>query len=313
MFWVLGLIWGSSFLLIKVAVAPDGAIPAQVGLFDPFSLATIRLSLAALGFIGLLALTRRKIPTSGRTLLYLTITGLFNNAIPYVLITWGERTIDSGLASVLNATTPLFGLLIAHMALADDRISLGKVLGLISGFAGILLLATRSIDPLHPNPLIGQLALIGASLSYAFAAVFMRRTLRGLDAMTTAGVSISAGALLLILVSLFVVHPLPVFSMMQPVALLAILILGLVNTFIAYIFYFNIIAAWGASRATMVTYLPPPLGVTLGIVLEHEPFDWKLLVGSVLIVGGVALANLWRGSVKTALPTAVVEATPTGK
>ncbi len=95
-------------------------------------------------------MTRRKIPTSGRTLLYLTITGLFNNAIPYVLITWGERTINSGLASVLNATTPLFGLIIAHMALADDRISLGKVLGLILGFAGILLLATRSIDPLPP-------------------------------------------------------------------------------------------------------------------------------------------------------------------
>ncbi len=141
----------------------------------------------------------------------------------------------------------------------------------------------------------------------------MRRTLRGLDAMTTAGVSISAGALLLILVSLIVVRPLPVFSTMQPIALLAILILGLVNTFIAYIFYFNIIAAWGASRATMVTYLPPPLGVTLGIVLEHEPFDWKLLVGSVLIVGGVALANLWRGAVKPVLPTAVIETTPTGK
>ncbi len=295
MFGVLGLIWGSSFLLIKVALAPDGTIPAEVGLFDPMSVGTIRLCLASIGFLGLIALTRRKIPTDARTLGALVIVGLFNNAIPYALIPWGERYIDSGLASVLNGTTPLFSLVIAHFALHDDKISLGKIFGLISGFAGILLLATRSIDPTHPNPLSGQLAVVVAALSYGIAAVFMRRTVRHVDSMTTAGVSITCGALMLLSLTLLTVHPLPIFTAIQPAALRAVFVLGVFNTFIAYILFFTIIAAWGASRTTLVTYIMPPLGLTLGAIFEHEIIDWKVLVGTTLIVGGVALANLWRG------------------
>ena len=113
MFGVLGLIWGASFLLIKFAVAPAGVIPNDVGLFDPLTLASIRLTLAAIGFIGLMVITRRKLPTDKRTLIALVVAGFLNNAIPYALITWGERTIDSGLASVLNATTPLFSLILS--------------------------------------------------------------------------------------------------------------------------------------------------------------------------------------------------------
>ncbi|MHB8626063.1 MAG: DMT family transporter [Aggregatilineales bacterium] len=309
MFGLLGLIWGSSFLLIKIAVVPDGALAAQVGLFDPLPLATVRMLLGALGFVALMIVTHRKVPTDGRTLFYLVVSGLFNNAIPYALITWGERTIDSGLASVLNATVPLFSLVIAHLALHDDKITPGKIVGLITGFAGVLLLATRSTDPTHPNPLIGQLAVIGASLSYAVAVVFMRRTLRHVEAITTAAVSITAGAVLILIFSLIVVRPLPILTAIQPRAWEAILVLGLVNTFIAYILFFTLMAAWGPSRTTFVTYLLPPLGVALGAIFDAEPLDWKLIASTILIMGGVAAANLWRGKAKTAAqPTPALEA-----
>lgn len=294
MFGGLGLIWGSSFLLIKIALAPEGVVPSEVGLLDPLSLAAIRLTVAAVGFIALILLTRRKVPTDARTLRNLAIVGLFNNVIPFTLIPLGERSIDSGLATVLNATVPLFSVVIAHFALKDDKISLGKIFGLISGFAGVLLLATRSLDPSHPNPLPGQLAVIAASISYGAAAAYMRRTVRHVDPMTTACISISFGALIVLAVTILFVHPLPVFTTLQPSALRAVLALGALNTFIAYILFFTIINAWGASRTTMVTYLMPPIGLALGAIFEHEPIDWKLLIGTVLIVGGVALANLWR-------------------
>ncbi len=293
-FWLAGLIWGSSFLLIKIAVAPAGVDPNSAGLFDPLSLATARLMMAAIGFMALIAVTHRKLPTDRRTLVALVIVGIFNNAIPYALITWGERTVDSGLASVLNATVPLFSLVIAHFALADDKMSMGKILGLISGFAGIVLLATRSIDPMHPNSVEGQLAIVVAAASYAIAAVMIRAWLRHVETMTTAGVSIFAGALILLIITLATVRPLPVFTNMQPGTVLAAVELGIVNTFIAYILFFGLMADWGASRTTMVTYVPPPVGVLLGLIFAHEPIDWKLIVGATMIVGGVALANLWR-------------------
>ncbi len=298
MFLLLGTIWGSSFLLIKVAVAPEGAIPTEVGLLDPVALGTVRLTIAAICFMALVVLSRRKLPTDRRTIINLCITGLLNYAIPFTLIPWGERSIDSGLATVLNATVPLFGVVIAHFALSDDKISLGKIFGLISGFAGVLLLATRGLDPTHANPISGQLAVIGASLSYALAAVYMRRNLRHLEGIMTAGLSISAGAIILVIVSLFTLHPLPNFMTLQPEALRAAIVLGFFNTFVAYLLFFNIFKVWGVSRTTMVTYLMPPIGLGLGALFEHEPIDWRLIVGAILVMGGVALANLWKGGLR---------------
>ena len=295
MFGALGLIWGSSFLLIKIAVVPDGVSAAQAGLLDPLVLVSVRLSLAAISFLTVIRLTGRKIPTDRKTLLSFLVVGIFNNAVPFLLITWGERTIDSGLASVLNSTTPLFSLVIAHLALADDRISLGKIFGLISGFAGVILLATRSIDPTHPNPLLGQLAVLGAAASYAAATVYIRHSLRHVDGIVTAGMQLSSASIIIVTLTLLTVRPLPVLAEIQPNALLAVVVLGLFNTFIAYLLYFSLIHEWGATRTTLVTYLMPPVGLLLGAIFESEIIDWKLLVGSALIVGGVALANLWRG------------------
>ncbi len=241
MFIALAMIWGSSFLLIKVGLAPEGADPAAIGKFDSVSLATTRLTVAAVCYVTFVLATRRKFPRSAKTWFYLFIAGLTNNALPFMLITWGEKSIDSGLAGVLNGTTPLFSLVMAHLALGDDRISLGKIFGIIGGFTGVVLLATRSTDANQANALAGQLAVVVASMSYAFATVWMRRNLRGLDPYVTGASSISMGALILLTLMLLTVRPLPVYTAMQPEALRAVLALGFFNTFIAYLLYFTIL------------------------------------------------------------------------
>jgi drug/metabolite transporter (DMT)-like permease len=314
MFIVLAVIWGSSFLLIKVGLAPDGTIPAEVGRFDPVSLAATRLTIAAVCYMGFVLITRAsKIPRDARTWSKLAIEGFFNNVVPFILISWSEKYIDSGLASVLNATVPLFALTMAHFALNDDRFTLGKIFGIAGGFAGVALLATRS-TPLHPNPIEGQIAVVVASLSYAFAGVYMRRVLRGLDPYVTGATSISIASLMMIVIVLVGVRPLPDYTALNPEALRAVVTLGIVNTFVAYLLFFTIMPVWGVSRTTMVTYVSPAVAIALGALFANEIIDAKLLIGAGLIIGGVILANFWKaplnfGRSQTAATVEQAEAT----
>src|SRR5258708_1111372 len=177
MFGLLGLIWGSSFLLIKIGVQELNA----------FELVSGRLGFTALAFALTLVIMRRPLPRDPKTWAVLAVVGVTNTVIPFVLITSGEQMIDSGLASVLNATTPLFSIVIAHLALSDDRLYGGKILGLLAGFVGVIILASRSVDPNHPNPLPGQIAILVAAFFYAISAVIIRPNLRPLQPTIPAG------------------------------------------------------------------------------------------------------------------------------
>jgi drug/metabolite transporter (DMT)-like permease len=284
MFGLLGLIWGSSFLLIKIGLT---------GL-DAFSLVAGRLTFAAIAFTIFAFVTRRRLPTDRNTLLKLAFVGMTNTAIPFLLITWGESTIDSGLAGVLDATAPFFSLIIAHLALADEKISLGKILGLIAGLAGVVVLAMRTADPLHPNPLIGQLAVIVASVCYGGSAVYIRRNLRDVDPLVVPWATLLVGASVVVALALIIVRPLPNIAALEPKVTLSVITLGVINTFVAYAFFFTLIQIWGATRATTVAYLLPPISVLLGVIFEHEPFDAPLIMGTIMILGGIALTNLIR-------------------
>lgn len=297
MFGALGLIWGSSFLLIKIGVVELG----------PFPLVAVRLGLAAIAFALLLAVLRRQLPRDAKTWRSLALIGLTNTFIPFLLITWGEQSIDSGLAGVLNGTVPLFSMVMAHYALTDDKIHFGKVVGLIGGFIGVVILALRSADPTQTNSLEGQVAIMLAALSYAFSAVYIRRNLRHVDSMTTAGVTLSIGAVYTVVVygvllTLGQLAPPPALSGISTNALLAVIVLALLNTFVAYILAFRLIRTWGASRSTTVTYLMPPVSLTLGIIFYNEAFDLRLVLAAALIIGGVLMANLWKPAPRS-LPT----------
>lgn len=274
------LIWGMSFLFIKVA-GED---------LTPFTLVAVRTGLGMTGLWTILLLSKVKIPRDRALIAKLAFVGVINTAIPFVLITWGERTIDSGVASVLNSTTPLFALVIAHFALADERITSKKLLGLLLGFFGVFLIFSRGIfGGATQNPLGGQLAVIIASAFYAFAAVYVRRNLRDVEPLLLAVFPISTAFIVVSISALIIEAPLSL--QMSTLSLVSLLALGLLGTCAAHILFFFIMREWGATRATLVTYLLPVVGVSLGALILDEPIDWRLFVGFIMIVGGIALVN----------------------
>src|SRR5690606_16138686 len=296
-FWLLGVVWGSSFLLIKVAVEELGPLP----------LVSIRIGLAALFMAAFLALTGRRLPSEGRARSALLFVGIMNTAVPFTLITWGEQNIDSGLATVLNATVPLWTLVFARVGLADERFSPQKLVGLLVGFAGVALLASRNGSAGSENSLMGQVAVLVASACYAVSAVVIRRYLRGVEPLTVAGSSLIIGGVAVIAVTLAVARPLPALDDLSATTILAMLTLALLNTVFAYFLFYHLIDTWGATRTTLVTYVMPPVGVTLGWLLLDEPVDWKIVAGAALILGGIVAVN-WR---KTPVPAAPVQGAAT--
>lgn len=288
-FWFVALIWGSSFLLIRVGV----------GSVSPGQLVFIRTAIAAVGLNAVLLLQGRRLPTDWKTIRSLFLIGLGNGAFPYMLLALGEQSIESNLASVLQATASMFTLVFAHFVFHDERITTRKLIGLALGFSGVLVLASRSQGDHGQNSLIGQLCIVGASLFYAIFAIYSRKMLKN----NVPPMVISAGTMLSAAFGGFVLmtiepllggrSPVPLADLPQD-ALFAVLALGFFNTFIAYLFFYFIIQELGAFRATMVTYVVPVVGVTLGWLVLNESMDVLLLAGGGLIFAGIAVINLRR-------------------
>ncbi len=278
-FWLLAVIWGSSFLLIKVAVDDLGVFP----------LVSVRLGLAAILFLAYLHFVKRRLPRDVETLGPLIFVGIFNTAMPFILISWGETKIDSGLATVLNATVPLFNLLIAHFALSDERLTQMRIIGLVVGFLGIVVLMSRSIGS-NDDPLIGQLAVIGGAICYAISIVVIRLRLRHVDPMVTAGWSLAVGAFAVVITTTLLVRPLPEIGTLTWEPVVATVTLAIINTVIAYFLFYDLIDKWGV-RASLVTYAMPPIGVSLGFIVLDEQVDWRLIVGGLMILAGIVVTK----------------------
>jgi drug/metabolite transporter (DMT)-like permease len=289
-FWLLSLVWGSSFLLMRVVVVE----------MPPAQLAFMRIGIAAISMNVLMLLTRRRYPTDWRTLLPMIVVGLGNTAIPFTLLAWGEVTVESGTTSVLQAITPAFAVIIAHFMFVDDRITLTKIVGVAVSFVGIIVLASRDLAGGLglEGDLSGELAILVASFCYALFGSYSRKVLQqqkietilmSATTMTTAAV----GTGLFMFASPLIGEPAPVpLSALSPTVLVSALVLGFVNTFIAYLMFYSIIPQLGASRTSMVTYVIPVVAVTLGAVFLNELIDARLLIGSALILGGIGVVNL---------------------
>ena len=287
-FGLLGLIWGSSFLWIKVAVQEVG----------PFVLVGFRLLFGLAGLVVVVLASRPRFPAERRVWLLLGILGLTNTFIPFVLISWGEQYIDSAVASILNGTMPLFTLVIAHLALHDDRITPARVLGLATGFVGVVVLLARDLGPdgFHGN-VLGQGAVLLAAMSYGGSAVFARRNLRQVDPIAQAflpliGADAAAWGMAWAVES-------PIVLPRLPITWLALAWLGLLGSCAAYLLYFRLLHNIGPTRASMVTYVFPLVGVILGVGFLREAADWHLIVGTLLIALGIGVVN-WRPRPKPA-------------
>lgn len=272
----LSALWGGSFLFGRIAMAH---LPAMSTAFARVLLAAAALWLFALA-------TRRNpatlLPAAGALL----VVGLFNNAIPFSLILWGQKEIGSGLASVINAMTPVWTLILAQIATSDEKIAPARAAGMVCGFAGVaILIGGDALDGLSASTL-AQLAVLGASLSYAVAGVFARR-LRGLDPVLLAAGQLTASSLLLLAPALLVDRP---WELPAPPgeAVLAVVALALLCTAAAYVLFFRILAGAGAVNVSLVTFLAPVGAILLGAAFLGERFEAGQAVGVVCIAAGLA-------------------------
>ena len=280
-FCVLIVLWGPSFLLIKVALRE----------LEPVMLVVLRLSLGAAGCWAVLLWQRISLPRQPRLLVALGLFGLVNTAAPFLLITWAEQYIDSGVAGILNGTMPFFTTLIAHFFLADDRITPLKLLGLALGFAGMVFLVGGNLQSVNwLGSLRGQLAVIVACICYACGAVYNSRALRGNRPEVTAAYSLTGAAAWIWVAALAggTAVRLPSSSAVW----LAVLWLGLMGTALAYTAAFYLMRSWGPTRVSLLTYALPVVAVTLGVVFLGETLHWQLVAGGLLVLAGIAGVNL---------------------
>jgi drug/metabolite transporter (DMT)-like permease len=264
---------------IKIAVQEVG----------PITLVAFRTLFGLLFGIVVIFVQRISWPRTSKEWIPLLVLGVANIAIPFFLISWGEKSIDSAVASILNATTPLFTILIAHFLLHDDKITAPKVLGLLMGFAGVVILMSKDISA-SLGSVLGQLAIVLASAFYAGGAVYARRTTHDLP-----GIMRSAGPLLpatiLMWLTMFVVES-PVTFPRLGITWIALLFLGVLGSGFAFVLSYYLLHEIGPTRTSMVTYLFPLGGVLLGVVFLNEQLSWQLVAGAVLIVLSLIVANM---------------------
>jgi drug/metabolite transporter (DMT)-like permease len=281
-FIALGFFWGSSYLFIKIGV--------DHGL-QPWTLIMFRLliGLALLGSV--VAVAREPLPREPRMYGHLFVMGVINITIPFGLITFAEQipSIDSSLASVINSAVPLFVIVIAALFLRGETITVNRLVGLLVGFVGVAVLVGFDVTDLGSANAAGELALIGATISYAIGNVYAKAHVHGLRPMIPALFQVFFGVLVTGTLAFATERPLSV--VWQPEAIVSIIWLGLLGSGLAYLAYFRILQHWGATRTSMVAYLLPVWGIVLGALVLAEPIAQTTVLGAVLVVGGIALVN----------------------
>lgn len=274
----LSLLWGGSFFFngIMVRDLPPAVIVAG------------RVALAALILNGVLLIRGQYLPLSRTTIPAFLGMGLLNNVIPFTLIVWGQGHIASGVAAILNATTPLFSVILAHLMTADEKMTGRRVIGVLAGIVGVaIMMGPAILDGLGAS-LLGELAVLGAAISYGFANVFGRRFRSlGVTPLASATGQVTASTVILVPIVLATAAPwtLPMPSLATIGSLVAIAAL---STALAYVIVFRILATAGATNLSLVTLLVPVSALFLGAVFLHEPVDSHQIVGILVIAVGLA-------------------------
>ncbi len=298
---VLSVLWGGSFFFTGVAVR---ALPS-------ITLVWLRVAVAALALLLALRILGQPMPGDRRRWLAFFAMGLLNNVLPFVLIVWGQHRIASGLAAILNATTPLFTVLVAHALTTDERLTVLKAAGVGTGFVGAAVMVGADVLGGLGTDVAAQLACLGAALSYAFAGLYGRRFRRmATPPLVTATGQVCASTLMLLPVMLLVDRP---WTLAAPEAAIwgAVLAGGLLSTALAYWLYFRLLARAGATNLLLVTFLIPVSAILLGVLVLGEVLQVRHLVGMALIGAGLAfidgrlprgIGRRWGGLRRAAMP-----------
>ncbi len=275
---VLAFIWGWSFLFIKVGV--EGMSPPTV--------ACARVGLGAVTLHAVLRFQGRPLPRDRATWRDFTIVAVIGSALPFTMLAWGEERITSALTAVLNASTPLFTALFAALVLRD-RLRPAQIAGLGLGVAGVAVAAGMGGSDLADSSLAGSLAAVLAGAAYGLAFVYMRRRLTGVPPIVAACGQLTMATVLL--APFAVVTSIDAGIHLEPHRVLAVGLLGVFGTGLAYILNYQVIGELGATRASLVTYIIPVVAVAVGVAVLDEPFELQLLAGGALIVLGIAVVN----------------------
>lgn len=271
---VLSILWGGSFILNKIAVA----------VVSPLTVASARVGIAALILVAVAAARRELRTLAAGWPVFLTL-GLVNSAIPFVLIAWSQTQIGAGLASILNATTPLFAVIFAHLATRDDKLTPGRFVGLVIGLIGVaVMIGIGALSGLGGH-VAGELACLAAAALYAGGTVYARGIRNYPPSMLGAGQT-AAATLLLLPVVMAVdqpwTRPLP-----PPTVLVALVLLGAVSTALAYLLFFRILERAGATNVSLVTFLIPVSAILMGVSLLGEHLEVHQMTGMAAIAAGL--------------------------
>lgn len=275
----LSLIWGTSFLSNRAALAGAGFL----------TVVTFRVMGGAVVLWAVVLARRLPLPQDRSFLWRFLVMGALNNAIPFALIVWGQQHIDSGLAAILNASTAIFGVLIAALVFADERLTPTRLAGVLLGFAGVVI----AIGPAALGGLTltsaGQWAVIGASVSYGFAGAFARANIRGLSPVVAAAGMLS-GATLWLLPAMLLIEGVPSFAYAAPVWA-GLLWLALACSALAYLIYYRILALVGAGNLSLVTLTIAPVAIVAGWAVYGERLGLNAFAGFGVLAAGLWLLN----------------------
>ena len=282
---ILSLLWGASFLFVKIALRE----------LPPLSIVFLRVTLGGAVLWCVVAYSKCSFPGGSRLWISFLVMGVLNNAVPFTLLVWGQTRIASGLAAILNATTPLFTVIVAGAVLADERITFNKIFGLVLGLGGTIVMIGPSVLSDLGSEVWAQVACLGAALSYALAGVYGRRFAgMGITPSSAAAGQASTCALVLLPFVLWIDQPwqlgVPSATTWAVVVALAVLSTGL-----AHILYFRVLSTSGATNVMLVTFLVPISAIVLGMMFLDEQLQAEHITGMALIgLGLVAIDGRWR-------------------
>jgi drug/metabolite transporter (DMT)-like permease len=285
----LSVLWGGSFFFAEIALE---SLP-------PLTIVTLRVGLAAITLWLVVLALKLPIPNSPPIWITFLTMGLLNNVLPFSLIVWGQSQISSGLAAILNATAPLFGVIVAGILLRDESATPLKITGVVVGFAGVIVM--MDLSSIATSSLLAQLAILAAALSYACASVYGRRfKATGLNPILVAAGQVTGSTLLLLPIALWVDGNDP-YANVPAQVWAAIISLAMFSTAAAYILYFKLLASAGATNILLVTLLVPVSAILLGWLFLEESLQTPHIIGMAMIALGLSAIDgrLWRRASET--------------
>jgi drug/metabolite transporter (DMT)-like permease len=290
----LGLMWGTSYVFIKLGVETLGT----------FTLIAARLGIGLALLVTVVFLAKEPLPRELRTYGHLIVMAVINIVLPFALITTAERSVDSNLAAIINGTVPLFVILFAALFLHDEPMTVNRLGGLVVGYVGVIVLVSRTLlNPSQDSSIGGELALVGSAVAYGAGAVYARRNVRGLRPMIPALFQVGFAFVIVAAIALLT-EPVATGGLAcadgKPCgwtgsAIISVVWLGLLGSGFAYLANFRLLSRIGATRTSLVAYLLPVVGIVSGALMFGEQVDLRLVAGTILVLAGVALVNSHRG------------------